>query len=353
MLIAWSVAHADPTVIVTARELAVGETITVADLYAVEVPPADWPMLASGGFTDPSAVVGRQVTERILVHEVVLPRRIGLPQPAAAPTAGHVAVAARVSEPARTGDRVDLVRPGQAGCRVVSDGLVLRVGDGAVLVEIPERAAGAAVAAELAATAPAPRERCRGRAPVTTPLPPPPTEPRNGVTTLPLATRDLAPGDALTPDAFTYAVIDERLAPDVPRVEPGGTALAPIARGEPIRAERVAAGELRAMPPVVPAIAVATVPGTPWWPGDPVALTRPDRCGTPAAVLATLTVAPSGVLAVGPADQQGAELLATTFSATSVTLRGDEVALVSTAPAPAGTWPILVPTGWSGTRPCR
>lgn len=63
-------------VMVAARQLQAGVTITEEDLVAIEIPPR---FLPPGVFITPELVVGRAPSESILVNEFVREERLGEP----------------------------------------------------------------------------------------------------------------------------------------------------------------------------------------------------------------------------------------------------------------------------------
>lgn len=106
-------------VIVAARDLYAGVTITEEDLYAVEIPPR---YLPEGVFLSPDHVLGQIPHTRILANEFIRAGRVTLPPERAAAEIplGHRLIALSVAPtPRTTSGLVDLV--GRAGCLAAED----------------------------------------------------------------------------------------------------------------------------------------------------------------------------------------------------------------------------------------
>jgi hypothetical protein len=274
-MIAWmsGLAWAGPEVAVAARDLKPGDVIAAADLRAVEVPPESFaPFLTGGG--DPALFVGDTVRERVLAGEVVDAFRVGRVVGVGGPAKGTAGVVAAGLAP---GAMVDVIRPGQGGCRVAANAPVLRRGAGASLVQIPQGQLGEVLASDVA-VAPA-----DGKAPKCTGAAPPRSAPgrgQAGLVTVPALAADLPAGRVLTAADLVWVGVPAALAGTLAPDPVGGKLVDALHRGQLLTAARVTPGpaDHGAPPTVLGTVRVPAQVGAPFWPGDRVGVVGGDGC---------------------------------------------------------------------------
>ncbi|MBU6148251.1 MAG: hypothetical protein KGP10_08795 [Actinomycetales bacterium] len=136
-------------VVLAARDLRTDQVLTESDLVASRLPAG---CLLPGGFTDPTALIGRRLATGVLAGEQVLTMRL---QPPADSRPAPIVLPLPVSglPPLRAGDRVDVLGVPKAGglAMVIARDLVIasdplpsattNPGVGVVLVEVSEAVA--------------------------------------------------------------------------------------------------------------------------------------------------------------------------------------------------------------------
>lgn len=331
----------DPSVVVAARELPAGTTVSEGDLYGVTFPAEMWALWPSTPFTDPAAVIGRTTTARILQDEVVVPERLGA-SVRREPAAGRLGLVVAGTG----GPSVDLVHPGAKGCAAFSRAPVLRTGAGTLLVEVPADTVSGLVAAPLVAVpAGSGRRACRSDAPP--PVPPAPLAERED-TQVTLAARDLPAGAVVGPADVVVAWMPVDLVPAsaLETVVEGRTLREPVYRGELFREARLTGEPRDVHGELLPLQVLPSLSGAPWWPTDRVAVVDREGCiGAEGAVAATFRTRRADAMAVPAGPDAFVGPLLRALGGTPVSVHEEEVVFTGATAAPAGALVLLPPEG--------